>query len=1163
MAVNFTLDQQKAISAHGTVLVSAAAGSGKTAVLTERVVKAICDPSQNISADRLLVVTFTNASALEMRVRIAKRLDEECLLHPENTYILKQKLLLSGAKICTIDAFCIDLLKRYFAIVGISPDFKIADESYLRALKEKCLKKVLSRKYAEKNEALDALADAFMLEKNENQLIDAVLKVYETAMCMPRYNDWLKTAAESYNCNSLQNCGFSDVLINSVYNTVVMQIDQIELLLREIEGTEFEPTHLVAFSDTREELLNIKHLAEDKDWDGVYNAVLNFKRPQSKSIRNPNDVRLAEVIKAARNDIFSSITKLVDRMTGTEAEVISALNSAYPMVKLFSLIVAEFAENLHQSLCGDNKLTFSLIEQLALGLLCDEKDGRLSPSEISKEICKNYDMVMVDEYQDNNDLQDALFFALSDNGKKLFTVGDVKQCIYGFRGANPDNFLGYKNSYPLYDGVTSPSKIILKQNFRSRKGVCDFVNAFCSVVMSLESCGMDYTDEDELVASAEYAKENSPAVNLLVNDISESDLKRPEADAKAVADYIENTMKQPPFLKSKDGGLRAADYGDFAILLRSPGPRADYYTSELKSRGIPVSYESGEFYDTPEISIIMSLLRVIDNPARDIPLLAIMTSVVFGFTPDELAKIKVTYEGKSLYAKVCNAAAEGDAHCSELIKTLSQYRRAAATMSVGKLINEIYLKTALPEIMSAFSYGERRKQNLRRLSNLANEYDGDLGGLQGFLSAFEHMENIRSDKIPASNTGAVRIMSFHGSKGLQFPICIIADCGGAFNKRDSIESFVVNYELGMGLKYVDQKDGVKKTTIAREAIATMQDKRSKAEEIRLLYVAMTRAEERLVLSVTSKNPEKLIVDAAESLGLSQPTCRPSAGEVLSANGFYKWIYMTALLQNDGKKLGEYASVVPPLGGNAGFLLSVTKFLGDESDNTKAQTENEMPQITPEFLSKVQACRQQLENRLNAEYEFEEECLVPSKVAVTELVHGSDKQYSFKARPRFMSKAGLTPAERGTAAHKFMQYASYENAEVDVKAELERLREWEFLSDEEAEAIDADKMASFFGSDVYYRIKNAKQVWREYKFMVEYPTQNSVTIAQGIADCVFLEQDGLVILDFKTDAVNDVSLLVDSYAEQLKVYKYALEKIFETQVKECVLYSLNLGKQISI
>ena len=1157
MAIKFTKDQENAINATGTVLVSAAAGSGKTAVLTQRVIKRVCDPNDPATIDRMLIVTFTNASALEMRVRIGKELDRMCADNPGNSYILKQKLLLKNAKICTIDSFCIDLVKKHFGILGVSPSFSVAAPAQTAALRDRAMTDVLSRHFANPDEDFNQLCESFGIYGGDKKLQNAITSVYDFSLCMSRPEHWLETAVNNYFAENISACPFAEVILRRAEIKLKNAVDSINFILRESVGTEFEAGWNVNFAETLDTINEMLSAVTSKKWDRLYDLSLTFEKTKIDRIKKGQNKELHERMKEIRESVYKTVTSISDDMGGNAEQLLNSLKCVGNQVKTLVSLVREFSNAYFNLLNTHNILTFSLIEQLALKLLCTESDGELKPSELSKDICKLYDEVLVDEYQDNNDLQDSLFFAVSDSGKHLFMVGDVKQCIYAFRNANPDNFLRHKNAYPLYDGNTSPSKVVLSANFRSRKGVCDFVNGICSALMQTSTCGMDYDDEEKLVCGAVYPENDAPAAEIFITD--SSDAEKNTADAETVADYIVKTMEEKPFLRDNDQ-LRKARYGDFAILLRSPKKRVKLYTDALKKRGIPVSYSSGEFYESPEILTAMSILRVIDNPMQDIPLLAAMSSAVFGFSFDEIAKLKSEYEGRNLYARVINAAGNGSLKCRQMLDTLANLRALAVTLPVGRLINEVYNVTFLKEIMSSDENGNVRKNNLLALVSMADEYESRSdGGLSGFIDYFERSaaEGSAGDKAPQSDVDAVRIMSFHGSKGLQFPICIIAAAGSGFNKTDLNDALIVNGKYGIGMSYVS--DGVKYDTAARKALRLTQSQKLIAEEIRLFYVAMTRAEERLMISVTTNDWKKDISDAAVALSLSAASDgKVPAETVLSSLGLKKMLLCAALLQASGDYIGTAAEIAPVgFNGTGNFKFTLSHAVQDEEYDTEKREREVNNYVCDSETAGF------LRDRFGYKYPFESSCNIPSKIAVTELVHGDKEQFAFKARPRFMSKAGLTPAERGTALHKFMQYADYSAAESNLQEEMERLYEWEFISREELEAIDKTALQRFFKSDIYRRIKQSPKVMREYKFMVKHPYADDETIVQGIADCIFFENKSAVILDFKTDNVQDINVLVERYSAQLEIYKAAISEIFEMPVSECVIYSMHLGEQINV
>ncbi len=1156
MAIELTNEQKNAVYGKGTILVYAAAGSGKTAVLSKRVIERVCDANDKATIDRLLIVTFTNASALEMRTRIAKELDIKAAENPGNTYILKQKLLLKNAKICTIDSFCIDLVRKNFGVLGISPDFAVATKADTAYLSERAIKSVLARHFKNPDKDFINLCDSFNIYTSDLGLSEAITDIYDAGLCMSKPHKWFSDILDSYSNYNIKENLFADIIFNDALSKLELIKEQFNLIIREAVNVEHSEKIIASFSEAIEYVQMMIDAASFKEWDRLYELSCNYKTPYTPQQKQWSNQELYLKVKAIKEKCKKSVDSIKFNLQGTEVQFIEQLKLAEKQIKILISLVREYSEEYYNLLIQNNILSFGHIEQLALKLLCTEKDGELLPSELSKEICQQYDEVLVDEYQDNNDLQDALFYAVSDSGKHLFLVGDVKQSIYGFRNASPDNFLKYKNSFPSFDGEASPSKVILSANFRSRKGICDFVNGICGALMQKKTSGLDYDDEERLVARAKYPKNNTIAAEICLNNCPQK-LKN-ETDAEVVADYIVKTMTEEPFLRDGESGLRKAKYSDFAILLRSPGSKVTYYTDALKKRGIPVSYNVGDFYNSAEVLTAISILKVIDNPSDDIALLSSLTSVAFGFSFDEIADLKIKYKKPSLYANVILAFENGNRKCEFFLETLNTLGFLAVSQPISKFINIVFSVTHLVEIMSAGKNGEECRSNLMLLKSIADDYtEKGYGSLSGFIAYFERLakENLASEKTTLNSGNAVKIMSFHGSKGLQFPICIVAGLGSEFNKTDLNDKMIISKSHGLGINIVCDK--VKYETSTRKALRIIQSDKLISEELRLLYVALTRAEERVMLSITSTDCRKDIVSAAADLGLNaDATGLVPSKAVLSAISFKSMILSAALLQKSGDKLGSIADVLPIGADGCGdFKLYFRECFDLDENIVENEVETESKILpNPEIINLVN-------ERFSFKYPYQSETEIPSKMAVTSLVHGEKSAFAFKRRPRFMSKAGLTPAERGTAMHKVMQYIDFQSAENDLSKELERLYEYEFLSDLEYESINTTQLENFFKGKLYHRLKSADKLMREYKFMVEYPYNGSKTIIQGIADCIFFEDGKAVIVDFKTDNVNDMSTLKERYSEQLEIYKNAISEIFSVEVKECIIYSLQLNDEI--
>lgn len=1173
MAFNPTPEQRTAIEGKGTILVSAAAGSGKTAVLVERVINHLTNSQKPIDADRLLIVTFTNAAAAEMRARIEKRLNEEINKNPGNPKLLRQQLLMSKAVISTIDSFCIELVRDNFQHLSIQPDFKIADPSAMEPLKEKAITEVFENHYNQNDPGFFALLDAVGSDYGDNVLKDFVLKIYDSSRAMPFPEKWFEKIEGMYkNISDLNETYWAEILFDYAKHMVKTAADDARNVLNKMSRNEkIFNAYGAAFCAIIDQLNMLYEKLENKDWDGAYDFIESFDIPAFKPLRNFDDERLKSSASMVKNSIKEMVKKDLKKLflTGSQTQL-ERLTELSPHISKLMELVREFAEQLKTECRSRNVLSFDAVEHLALKLLVEDQDGEIKPTEIAREIAQRYDEVLVDEYQDTNNLQDTLFYALSDNGSKLFLVGDVKQSIYGFRYANPENFMIRKQAYPPYDGKTSPSKILLKNNFRSRGEVCEFINFFFSIFMSRNSGGVDYTHEEMLIPLAQYPESPQPSVELYLLQKGEEDSAELQ-EARFIADYIQNAVESGMLLQDKKDPekLRRAEYGDFTILLRTIKGKAAVYFNELRSRGIPVSSSVGGFLDSAEIITMASLLKAIDRPSDDVAVLSVLMSPIFSFTDTEIAEIRVNNTDCNIISSITQAAQNGNAKCAEFLEKLRSFRTLANTLPVGQLIKRLYDITGYAEIVLAAEDGERRRANLLQLISYATEFENSgykgLSAFIGFLDRLKDSDGLKSaEAVKSQNT--VRIMSIHASKGLEFPVCIIANCGMKFNTRDSISQLVLDEFAGIGFKYIDEENGVRKNVISRAIIALLANNRMVSEEMRLLYVAMTRAKEKLVLITTESKPEEKLSNLGLKLERSWADNRLSETFIMSANSYADWILSAALIHPSCSDFRALAGAdIIPAETRGLFKAQIINEL-PECTETRAEIP-QMPQVDDQFY-------QQIKQRLSYTYPYDALNKIAAKSSVSKLVHESDsKQYDFNSRPAFMLKSGLTPAERGTANHKFMQFADYNKAAQDIQAEVERLYEWEYISFEEAQAIDVKSIERFFKSELFKRIKSSNNVKRELRFLTEIPVgeiepgipdniKNEYVVVQGVVDCVFDEDGQLVIVDFKTDRLSEKELIAE-YSKQLEIYAKSLSKNYKKLVKECYLYSFYLNRAIPV
>ncbi len=1168
MAFNPTPNQLNAINTKGNVLVSAAAGSGKTAVLVERVIERICSKTEPVSADSLLIVTFTNAAAAEMRTRIQKRLDEEIRKDSENISLTLQKQLLNSAKICTIDSFCIDLVRENFEKLDISPDFKISDASSLNAINQNVASKIINCYLEENNTVFNELLDIIGSEYDESNFIAFLTELYEYSRQLPFPKKWFRSLSEFYNNGVFDsNCpwwkyAFSVAVkkINEAINTVDNCIELISVNEKAYDS------YINCFVSAQKLLEEMKDIAEQGEWDRLYYAIEAFNLPSLPIVRGLNGIDEITSAKASYNFIakkcFEDLSKL---FCGDLATINKRFSKLYNPLSLLSEIMIEFDEKLFEEYKNNNTFTFHNTEHLALSLLCDEVSDEIVIRSEATDIISRFNEVMVDEYQDTNILQDLLFYVLSDKEKKLFVVGDVKQSIYGFRGGNPTNFLNKKNRYiPLEkSGEFDPKKIILSNNFRCRPEICNFINFFFENFMNEETGSIVYNEEELLFPAAEFPLTNEITTEFNLINSKGSSYSDEILEARQIARVIKEIMNKKDVVKADKDSFRTARFSDFTILLRSLKGKAPILAEELKKQGIPVSFGLDSFCESLEISTFLALLAIIDNPQLDIELTTVLMSPIFSFSADEMAEIRINKRKGSLYSALIFSANSGNIKSENVLKTLDRYRKYAVSLPLKKLNLLLLNETGYLDTVSAMNDGVRRRNNLLVLCSYANQYEA-LGNTSvgGFVKYILKQTAIKGATVSVADD-SVKIMSIHGSKGLQFPICIIADIMTNFNDSESRSSVIYSTDFGVGFKYYDEDEKTKLTTVSREAILQkIRDDRLE-EEMRLLYVAMTRTQDKLIFVGSVADSDKKL-EKIRNLVLASKS-RIDSSLFSQTKSYGDWLLSALMLHPDGKALrGNGHSVLVK---ETDSKISV-KIIEGESIPYNAIAEKVIDcEVDSKLLS-------QLYRNLEFIYPYSELLEIESKASVSVLANSAESmKYSFSYKPAFTQKGGITPTERGTAMHKVMQFFDF-SKHKNIKEELERLYEWQYISEREYNAINIDGLVSFFKSDVFSRIKNAKKLEREMRFLTEIPVNEIETnffksyldekiIVQGAVDICFVEADGLVILDFKTDRVDNPDVLKSCYGEQLNIYAKACKKIFEMPVKQKIIYSFALNKEIEV
>ena len=1181
MGVKWTTDQQHAIECRkGSVLVSAAAGSGKTTVLVERVIRRLTDEDNPCSAEDLLIVTFTRAATAQMREKIGaailKRLSED----PTDRHLRRQYMLLPFAKICTIDSFCNDLVRENFHALGISPDYSLLDNETAVIMKNDVCEAMLERAYEEDSDgSFSGLSDMMSSGSSDEDFAKLIIKMYDISTAYPFPDLWLDSLIEEYSQPDINKscwggiikkyvCDMLDYCVSS--SNDMMTAMESDSIVADAYGAAVQ-SDINMYAELREKV--------NRDWDEALEAFNTVKYMGLGRVPKGYESETKNAVMTARKklkDLLKKVPNIMCVSSGEHSEDVRLMRG--PVTKLIEL-VKQFGREYSAEKDKMNSADFSDILHRALNLLAvsDGRGGYIK-TDLARELSSHYVEILVDEYQDINEAQDMIFRAISADENNLFTVGDVKQSIYRFRQAMPEIFLRRRSTTHSFESGKYPLGITLGSNFRSRVGVTSCVNYIFRQLMSTEAGELEYDDSEALNAAAEYPERDTPDCELHVVTDKGNRADTLEAQARYVARYIDRTVREGKTLVTKGGALRPASYGDFCILLRTAKNVSSVYANALSERGIPVfSPETGGFFEAAEISFILSLLRVLDNPVQDIPLAAVMLSPLFGFSAGELADIRASAkerleagETEPLYRSVAASADEGDEKAAAFLKKVESLRRLSLTLSAGELVRRVCEETGFDAIVGAMPDGERRRLNVGLLCDYAEKYEaaGNLG-LSGFIRFIDKVARTSGDLAtaarPSENADIVRIMTVHQSKGLEFPICILADMQHTFNERDNTESVLISSSAGLGMKRRTE-DGISVyDTASRRAAVITSERMGRSEEMRVLYVALTRAKENLIMVTSVPNPEKGLAKVAVECGIGE---RANPFAVLRMNNFSDLVLMALMRHPAADELRKLSGVDVPI-----FLPEKDRFrlkvVVSDSESFMTESANEQKiAAKPVFFDEVQA-------RLDYSDPRSALSSVPAKRAASDgSERGINREYFASSRPAFMSSGGLTPAQRGTATHKFMQFSDYAAARADIESELARLVDGGFLSEDEGKAVNIGAAKRFFMSPLAERIFASDNVMREKKFAALFPAKffypeltgeaaEEKIVVQGIADCVFVEDGELVIVDYKTDTGVDAEALLDRYSAQLEIYREALSQALGMPVKETLLYSFFMNSTVKV
>nr|WP_295277729.1 helicase-exonuclease AddAB subunit AddA [uncultured Blautia sp.] len=1230
MSVNWTKEQEQVIRLRNrNILVSAAAGSGKTAVLVQRILEKVMDPRNPVDIDRLLIMTFTRAAAGEMRERIANALEDALYRNPDNEHLQRQTTLIHTAQITTIDGFCAYVIRNYFHLIGLDPGYRTGEEGELKLLKEDVMKELLEAYYARGEEKFKYFIECYASGKSDEGIKELIYSLYNAAMSNPYPDEWLEKCIDSYRNTDLEEIKTSEWM-NLLWKNVLEDICQAENLVEEARELCNIPGGPYLYEEALEsDLLLIretKEKVEAGDFDGIRALLGNpsFARLSAKKPKEPVDDMLKEQVKGLRESAKGILKDIGSRyFTVKEEELPLLLSSCLEPVEMLVELTREFIRLYGEKKREKNILDFTDMEHFALEILT----GQEGKSPAARELSLKYDEVMVDEYQDSNLVQEMITNCVSgwaDGRKNIFMVGDVKQSIYRFRLARPELFMEKYKKYSLTD--SDEQRIDLHKNFRSRSQVLDCANYIFRQIMGEGLGGIAYDDAAALYPGAQFPEGSKEAflsteVLLVEKDAEElEDLMdgrdARELEALAISHRIKEIVGKELILDKETKEYRPVRYGDIVILLRSASGWSETFTEVLSAHGIPVYAASKTgYFSALEVVTILNYLQICDNPLQDIPMTGVLRSPIVGCTTQELAILRETFPEGMIYESVLGylekyKGTSEEAHAlyqklHTFISLLNELRNLAVYTPVHELILEILRRTGYGNYAKALPNGAQRSANLAMLVEKAMDYEKtSYRGLFNFVRYIEHLQKYEVDygevNLSGAGEGSVEIMTIHKSKGLEFPVVILAGMGKQFNFQDLNARLLIHPEYGLGADAILPDKRMIVSTLNKQVIRRKLLEESLGEEIRILYVALTRAKEKLIMTGTISNLEK------EMMYLSR--FREKEDELLPVETRLKaknyWDYVLPALSRHRcmDDLYREFGLLPPSDNSlyhdqAEFEVKriTARMLADAE--VAEQAFDQMEDSVLEFwdCEKVidQQIRQELEKRFGFVYPYESRRDIPVKVSVSDLKKRSyHEETDFEEAvyfepdivpliPRFVEEkkeegGEFTGSARGTAYHRVMECIEYNKTDSaeQLKEQLHSLVQNKKMTAAEAECVCISDIRAFVECDLGQRMKKAAvegRLFREQPFVISrsaaeieetWDPQERVLV-QGIIDAYFLEEDEIILVDYKTDRVrrNEEQMLIDRYHTQLEDYAQALQRMTGRKVKEKYIYSFTLKKAI--
>ncbi len=1226
--VKWTDRQRQVIESRGTnLLVSAAAGSGKTAVLVERIIRMITEGEHPLDIDQLLVMTFTNAAAAEMRERIGAAIEARLLKEPDNEHLQIQSALIHHAQITTIDSFCLNVIREHFNLLDLDPSFRIGDEGELMLLRQDVMAELLEEAYSGWGERFERFVDTFGQGKSDAGMEEYILKVYQFSQSNPYPDQWIAACRrELENREHFEDTRWMQFLLKDAGLQLRELTEQMEESLSLCQEDEYLQAYVPMLEN---DIRKLQAAAAAEGFEDFYQRLTSISWDRLATVRSKEaDLERKAYVTGCRDRMKKAVAKMQELYCyAPPEELIQDMEGTGEAVAVLLDLAEAFDKRFQEKKQERNLVDFNDLEHQALKVLIRPEEGKPVYTEAADELSRQFAEVLVDEYQDSNLVQEALLHAVSRERfgqNNIFMVGDVKQSIYKFRLARPELFLEKQETYEPYDeGEGNAKKIELHQNFRSRPEVLSGVNDVFFQIMTENLGNIRYTDEAALHPGAEYAKPSEEAADghflagipeLLAADTGAGALDRLDEEA---ADFTAREMEAKMIVSrirkmtdpscgmlvwdKRAGGYRPAQYRDIVILLRSTAGWMESLMEVLMNEGIPAYAESRTgYFNTLEVETVLSFLAVIDNPMQDIPLAASLKSWIGGVTDEELARLMAWYRGEAekgqdrgIYGAMKLFVSRNTDPEDELFQKLRRFEELVSRFAdrsiylpIHQLIYQIYEETGYYHLVSAMPAGETRKANLDMLVEKAVEYERtSYKGLFHFVRYIENLKKYHTDFGEAATSGeadnTVRIMSIHKSKGLEFPIVFLAGMGKKFNKQDAYGKLLIDPELGIATDYLDLEHRVKATTLKKNVLRRKMELDNLGEELRILYVAMTRAREQLIMTGTDRYLEKTLEKYRQvpvSGGQIPYTILAGAGSYLD------WMLMCFGGRPVGIKFTQ-VSLMELVGAEMKRQVtarSAKDYLAELAQSASVDTEY----------------RKDLLEGLDYTYPYQADIGLHTKMSVSELKKQgqlTDEAESEQMQgplagdgdnPHLLSVSretwrpdspladGGNGAARGTAFHRAMELLPFSRMKSrgDVEACLERLVSQNQFTRENFELLDCGQIWAFLTSELGQRMTRAEEAGRLYKeqqFVIGMEARQmgagdsgELVVIQGIIDAYFEEPDGLVIMDYKTDRVSRPETLVNHYKTQLDYYERALIQMTGKPVKEKLIYSAALNQVIS-